>query len=224
MNGTIIKIKELLSSNRAFLIPYLLFVLIATILLLFTKKGDFLMFLNSHHNIYLDYFYKYITNLGEGYFFLIIIIFLGLYRVKYFVQGLIMFIFTGIFTQILKHIFEYPRPITYFADTVYLNFVDGVTVHSFNSFPSGHTTSTFTIFIFFSFLVRNSLLKFSFFIIALNVAISRIYLVQHFLEDIYVGSMIGTVFSIIMYYYLENLPKLNNSNWYNYQIIRSKLL
>jgi len=214
------KIITLLQKNRSFLYPYLFFLIIGLVILFTTKKGDVLLFINSHHNDYLDFYFKYITNLGEGYYFAIIIIIMGLYRVKYFIQGLILFLSTGLTAQLLKQIFDDPRPISYFGDRVLLNLVDGVSVYSWNSFPSGHSTSAFTIFLFFSFLVKNQILKFIFLIIALNVAISRIYLVQHFFVDIYYGSIIGTIMTLIIYHYLENNSTLNSKKWYNYQVFK----
>lgn len=214
--------KKLLINNKGFFVPYLLFLVFGLIILLSFKKGEVLLFINANHNQYLDIFYKYVTNLGEGYYFAVVIIILGLFRVKYFVQGLLLFIFTGLSAQILKKLFDEPRPISFFGDSIILNFVDGVDVYSWDSFPSGHSTSAFTIFLFFSFLIKNQLLKFLFFIIALNVAISRIYLVQHFFVDIYFGSLLGTMLTIFLFNYLEHNDKLNSKKWYNYQLVKIK--
>lgn len=217
------KISSLVKENLPFLLTYLLFVVIGAFILIFTHKGDFLLLINHYHIWYLDLLYKYLTYLGEGYYFLAIILVMGLYRVKYLVQGVVLFVCSGLFTQLLKHIFDMPRPIKYFDSSVVLNLVDGVSVHSYNSFPSGHSTSTFTIFLFFSIMVSNKLLKFIFSIIAINVAISRVYLVQHFFIDIYVGSIIGVLFTLIIYVYMENVSTLTKSKWYNYQIIKPNL-
>lgn len=216
------KILNLIEKNKAFLIPYIIFLFIGMIVLLTTQKGDILLAINKNHNDFLDVFYKYTTYLGEGYYFAVIIIILGLFRIKYFVQGFLLFIASGLFAQLLKQVFNDPRPISYFADSVELNLVDGVSVYSWNSFPSGHSTSAFTIFLFFSFLIKNQIMKFIFLIIAINVAISRIYLVQHFFIDVYFGSILGTIVTLLLYNYLENTDKLNSQKWYNYQIIKFK--
>lgn len=213
-------LKTLLKNNLGFFIPYLIFLIIGFIILIITNKGDLLLWINKNHNYYLDIFYKYITNLGEGYYFAVIIIIMGLFRFKYFLQGLILFSSTGLAAQLLKQIFDDPRPISYFGKSVALNLVEGVSVYSWNSFPSGHSTSAFTIFLFFSFLIENQLIKFLFFIIALNVAISRIYLVQHFFVDVYFGSILGSFITIIISIYLNNNEKLNSKSWYNYQFIK----
>jgi len=213
-------IKNLIKNNYGFIYPYLIFLLIGIIVLFNISKGNVLLFINKNHNQILDIFYKYLTNLGEGYYFAVIIIIMGLYKIKYFVQGFLLFASTGLTAQLLKQIFDDPRPKSFFGDSISLNFVDGVDVYSWNSFPSGHSTSAFTIFLFFSFLVKNQIIKFIFFIIALNVAISRIYLVQHFFVDIYFGSMLGSIITIFLYNYLEHSKTLNGTKWYNYQIVK----
>lgn len=220
MKTTHQNLKTILINNYGFFIPYLFFLIFGLVILLSTNKGDVLLLINRNHNQFFDIFYKYFTNLGEGYYFALIIIIMGLFRIKYFIQGLLLFIFTGLSAQLLKQIFDDPRPISYFGKSVALNLVDGVSVYSWNSFPSGHSTSAFTIFLFFSFLVKNQLIKFIFFIIALNVAISRIYLVQHFFIDVYFGSILGTILTIILYNYLDTNKKLNTKKWYNYQVLK----
>lgn len=216
------KIIKLLKINYGFFFPYLVFLSIGLIIFLYSNKGDILIYINKNHNDILDIFYKFITNLGEGYYFAFIIIIMGLYRVKYFIQGLLLFASSGLIAQLLKQGFDEPRPISYFGNSIVLNFVEGVDVYSWNSFPSGHSSSAFTIFLFFSFLIKNQFIKFIFFVIALNVAISRIYLVQHFFIDIYFGSLLGTIVTIFLYNYLENSKILNGTKWYNYQLIKKK--
>jgi membrane-associated phospholipid phosphatase len=42
--------------------------------------------------------------------------------------------------------------------------------------------------------------KLFFFIIAVNAAFSRMYLSQHWLVDIFVGSLIGITYAIVLYF------------------------
>lgn len=216
-------ISKLITNNLHFFVPYIITFLVCTICVIITKKESSLLLINSLHTPLLDFIYKYITYLGEGYYFLVIIIVLGLIRFKYFFQGIILFLSSGAITQIIKNLLNAPRPIKYLSDISNLNFVDGVDVYSWGSFPSGHTTSAFTIFLYFSFLVYNKYLKFLFFVIAVNVGISRIYLVQHFLIDVWAGSLIGVITTTYIYSILENSQSLNNSRWYNYSFLRKNL-
>jgi len=216
-------ISKLITNNLFFYLPFGVIFILTSIFVIITKKEDFLLLINSIHNPALDFIYKYTTYLGEGYYFLIIIIILGLFKFKYFFQGLILFLSSGAIAQIIKNLLNEPRPIKYLSDISNLNFVEGVDVYSWGSFPSGHTTSAFTIFLYFSFLVNNKFLKFLFFVIAVNVGISRIYLVQHFLIDVWAGSLVGVITTTFIYSILENSQSLNNSKWYNYSLLRKNL-
>jgi len=216
-------ISKLITNNLLFFVPYIIIFLVCTICIILTNKADSLLLINSLHNPLLDIIYKYTTYLGEGYYFLVVIIILGLFRFKFFFQGIILFLSSGTITQIIKNLLNEPRPIKYLSDISNLKFVEGVDVYSWGSFPSGHTTSAFTIFLYFSFLVKNKYLKFLFFVIAVNVGISRIYLVQHFLIDVWAGSLIGVITTTYIYSILENSSSLKNSKWYNYRFLKKTL-
>lgn len=217
------KMSFLIKNNKSFFIPFLIYIIFGLLILLATQRGDVVLFLNKLHNPFLDFLFKYFTMLGEGYYFLVIIIIMGLFRVKYFFQGFVLFSFSGLIATYLKNIFDEPRPLAYFGKSYTLQFVDGVDVFSWLSFPSGHSISAFTIFLFFSFHVERSFYKFIFFCLALLVAISRMYLVQHFFVDVYYGAIIGVICTTLMYTYIDNCTKLNNSKWYNKSFIKRNL-
>jgi membrane-associated phospholipid phosphatase len=78
-----------------------------------------------------------------------------------------------------------------------------------NSFPSGHTTSAFSFFAGLSFLVQNKSFKLFFLGLAVFTAFTRIYLLQHFLIDTCIGSVIGTTITLLIYLFLYQNGKLN---------------
>ena len=56
---------------------YTLFLFLGSLLLLIFEKGEIFLWINQHHHPVLDQFFKYITYLGDGILFpLLIIIFL----------------------------------------------------------------------------------------------------------------------------------------------------
>jgi membrane-associated phospholipid phosphatase len=81
-----------------------------------------------------------------------------------------------------------------------------------NSFPSGHATSAFAIFTSLALVSNNKFLKIIFFLFAFLSAFSRTYLSQHWLVDITIGSLIGTLFSLVLYFAFYQSNKLQNLN------------
>ena len=57
-----------------------------------------------------------------------------------------------------------------------LHLVEGIDLHSVNSFPSGHSASAFALFLCLTIIIKNKALQPIFFTIACLVAYSRVYL------------------------------------------------
>jgi membrane-associated phospholipid phosphatase len=69
-----------------------------------------------------------------------------------------------------------------------------------NSFPSGHTLSAFALYGFLAFSSKNKTVSTVLLLaLAVLVAISRVYLLQHFLQDILMGSVLGVGLAIFWY-------------------------
>lgn len=115
-------------------------------------------------------------------------------------------VIAAVITQFLKHnVFEDAlRPVKYFEGIHNLYLIPGVENFSYNSFPSGHATCAFALYFSLALIVKKHTLKLLFFVIALIAAYSRIYLSQHFLEDVYVGSIIGVSTSLLIYRITQN--------------------
>jgi membrane-associated phospholipid phosphatase len=126
----------------------------------------------------------------------------------------------GAVLQILKHLIDMPRPASAFEHypDMALPLVEGVNMHHSNSFPSGHA-STFFVFctccaLFLAYRHRSrvkqesrrKLILFDASLLLLLVlaalgAYSRVYLSQHFLSDVCVGSIIGFATPCLMFYF-----------------------
>jgi membrane-associated phospholipid phosphatase len=78
--------------------------------------------------------------------------------------------------------------------------VPGVELHHWGSFPSGHTTTAFMLASFL-YLVLPKKMKIHWLLmgIAFLVGISRVYLMQHFLMDIWAGALLGILSSLVSY-------------------------
>ncbi|OYW82110.1 MAG: hypothetical protein B7Z27_00595, partial [Sphingobacteriia bacterium 32-37-4] len=84
--------------------------------------------------------------------------------------------------------------------------VKGVIVHSNNSFPSGHTTTAFSLFLLGCLLLPYTYFWLIGFTAALLAGYSRVYLAQHFPLD--VGA--GIVCAVISVYLSLQIQKLFN--------------
>lgn len=196
-----------LLKNRWFVIPYLLTAIACLFAILTISKADIHLFFNSHYSNFGDVLFKYLTILGDGIIIPFLIIILVFIRFRYALLLLSTYAISGLFTQLLKRtVFSHvPRPTKYFEDIAQLHLVPGVEQLSMKSFPSGHSTTAFAIMICLTLLVKNNLLKLLFFILASLIAFSRIYLSQHFLNDILAGSFIGTLTGLWLYQVIQPL-------------------
>ena len=187
-------------------IMFVLYILTTLSISIFWDKGTFLLWLNDRHNIYGDVFFKYVTFLGDGLMYLIVAIIFLFYSY----YNIIILAIIGLFQTVLvtigkRWIFNYPRPKSFFEDSAEVfNFVDGVKVYGAHSFPSGHTASAFAIATLLICLTKNKLLQVIFMLAAILVAVSRVYLLQHFLMDTVAGALIGMFSSGIVWWYFSD--------------------
>ena len=113
------------------------------------------------------------------------------------------YILSGVPVQILKSYTDAPRPALFLKGINYDHFVDGVTLHNYNSFPSGHTASAFALAVILAIYLKNKRVGLLLLFLAAMVGYSRIYLSQHFMEDVFIGSLIGVLTGVAAYFFLE---------------------
>lgn len=200
--------RQLIAQNKWFFLPYLLTLAIIGYFLLFFTKAQIHLSINKYHSDFFDIFFKYLTNLGDGIFLpvLLVILFLiarfrdGIYLVTVFLIG-------GFLVQFLKRIVfhDIARPIKYFGETAHLHLANGVEHYLNQSFPSGHSASAFGFYLCIAIVSKNKWIKLSMFVLASLVAFSRVYLSQHFLIDIFAGSLIGTITAMACYHWIFSL-------------------
>ena len=189
----------------AFYIPYLVFVLALVVLILCSEKAGLHLWLTSFNCPSGDVFFHYYTYVGDWVPYVVVggLLFYR-YRMALFV--LVSQLATGLVSIIIKQTWNEPRPILYFKEhypAIQLHQVVGEHLHSSHSFPSGHTITAFAFFLALSFFTKRPSLHFLYFILALLVGYSRIYLSQHFALDVLVGSFIGVSVTILCKFYLD---------------------
>jgi len=203
---------QAVKDNRTFFITYNLLLLIGLYPLLVWDKLTVFLFINKHHHHFLDKFFYYITYLGDGITYGLLLLILWLLKVpfkKLFI-GATSFVGMSIIIQSLKRIIfsHYHRPIKLVDDPSQLHIVDGVDIVHYLSFPSGHAGTIFVAVCLLNLILPNRNGLYSIFLLCLAalVAYSRVYLCQHFYTDIYVGGLIGGWTTFLTYAFFIDSP------------------
>ena len=195
--------RKILKQNKAFLILYAQFFCIALPLIFFTAKIQLHQFFNHAVTHAFNLFFEYVTYLGDGIFVMSVGLILLFINVRKSLTVLIAYALSAGFTQGIKYAFfgDIDRPELVFQQQhLPLTLVENLTEeqHIHHSFPSGHATAAFALFFCLSFFSKKNSTQIIFFLMALTVAFSRVYLSQHFFEDITAGSFIAVFFSSLV--------------------------
>jgi membrane-associated phospholipid phosphatase len=194
--------------RNIFFIGCLLYFVVAGLLVFKLGKEESFLIFNRHYIPILGQFYRYYTHIGDGFFVIALCVVLLFVRYYYSLLILICYAVPSVIVQILKRIVfpDASRPLKFYTweKPYQLNLTEGVDVAINNSFPSGHTTSAFALFFCISIIVKNQYLRFLFLVMAINSAISRVYLCEHFFVDTLAGAVISVTLCVPIIYYLEN--------------------
>lgn len=187
--------KDLYDHFKIRLINYLFggFVVIGLFPLFLYEKGEVVLMVNDLANNSADQVFLIITRLGNGYFWVLTIIVCLFIRYRLALTGLVILLLNALFALSFKHIIfrGLYRPIKYFEPETFNHLMEGYAYFEFNTFPSGHTVSAFSLAFFLAHLNRNRWLDLILFLGALLVGASRVYLLHHFYLDVYFGAIIG---------------------------------
>jgi len=197
-------LKNVYKENHVFFIGIFLLMIIAIFVLIFYSKADGFFLMNPLHSDMLNQFFIPYTLVGNG-FFVIGVAIISFFFKKRFLSLMIIssFLLSGFIAQVLKYFILEARPAYYLAKTNYPYFIDHVTLHNFHSFPSGHTASAFALAAVLSFSLKSKKYSIIFLLLATLVGYSRLYLGQHFIDDIFVGSVLGVLSAIFCWIFLE---------------------
>ena len=182
----------------------LFILLIATVIFvsLFPKMQGFL-WLNQYHTNWLDFTFKVMTNLGDGFFIIFAaILLLSIKKKKKAMAVLLAYAYSGVFVQLSKRLYNQPRPklLMQQLHIPYTHFVEGLNVHNHSSFPSGHTASAFALSTIMVLVFKKKKISWPCIIFAVAVGYSRIYLAQHFPIDVLFGALAGVLCGCLSYH------------------------
>lgn len=200
------------SFNPWFLIPFILWLVFGGIALLMFDNRVLFSMVNANHTVFLDNWMLVITRMGEGVFGAIILLMLLAFNSFrnwwYFSAALLCNVIPAVLTQVIKSWVNAPRPLNYFKEAPWIHSLPHWERLMERSFPSGHTSTAFCLFCFLAFILtpKYKRLGLVFFILAMAVGYSRIYLAAHFFLDVYVGSIIGVIFTILVVALMRQYP------------------
>ncbi len=160
------------------------------------------LFFHTHKNF--APFFHFLTQFGYALYPLsatLLLFFLFVLLKKTFYQKAMLYLFSsivlsGIIVDILKVIFGRFRPALFFKEHLF-----GFSLFHFgslyNSFPSGHSATAFSLGIGLALLFPKY--RYFFILFAILIAFSRVVLTAHYLSDVIIGSFIGALTSVYLY-------------------------
>jgi membrane-associated phospholipid phosphatase len=209
------------TENRSLWVFTAILLSIGCFLLTTIEKGDLIVYFSGHRKDYANLFFKVGSFIGEGWAYAFFI--LWMLRISYAKAAtlLSLAVLVPITAKILKVYFAHPRPFIYFRDIVHrlqeITYVEGVEVNSshHSSFPSGHTMAGFALYFMLALFCKKTWQKLLCLGIAAWVGIARIYLVQHFLEDVIAGASVGILLTLLasVLYNRMLIPRLGDRHW-----------
>ena len=227
-------------NNAVFIVLSLILLLVLGLALIYIPTGELHLLLCDRHTPARDIFYRYYTRVAEWFPYVVCVALLLFSRIGDGVFATSAMALSALSTQVLKHVFNALRPVTWFdlfMPEVQLPLVEGVRMNRWLSFPSGHTTSFFAL----AFVVciiwtsrtsitsrtrssrKSGILSIigqaALFFLATLGGYSRIYLSQHFASDVFGGIIIGIGITILCY---AVLSRYEAKKWYNYRVFPKK--
>lgn len=223
--------KGFFKQNAIFIGLSLILVVVLGLALLYIPQGELHLLLCDRHTPARDIFYRYYTHVAEWFPYVVCVALLLFSSIGNGVFASSAMILSALSTQILKHIINAPRPVTWFEmfmPEAQLPLVEGVKMNHWFSFPSGHTTSffalAFVVCILFTSSPRiprlsKSLVQILLFALAALGGYSRIYLSQHFAIDVFAGVVVGVGITVLCY---AIFSRYEGQKWYNYRFFAKK--
>jgi membrane-associated phospholipid phosphatase len=190
----------------------------------FLDKGWLVDWFDSNRTPFLDTFFKLVTFTGSGWFIAAVILLAGLVRVRNVITLTVIALSTGVIVQFLKRIVFHGevRPSVFFerlGDPI--TGVDGIALMSSFSFPSGHAAGAFALFLGLALLRPGPVTGTLCFVAATLAALSRVYLAQHFSEDVFFGAVIGIVACSLLFAIAWLMPWYRK-RWAGYSLLGIK--
>ncbi len=172
------------------------------------SQADIFLAINRLHHPLADRAFMLLTNIGDGLFMAVAGVVLLAIRIRFAVLAMMSLLVTGLAAQLIKRALALPRPAKFFVDHEPIHLIPGYPVHMHNAFPSGHTTTAFSLALVLTYVLAHlgrTERFWSCFTVAaaLIVGYSRVYLAQHFFGDVLAGALLGTGLTVALISWMD---------------------
>lgn len=188
--------------NKLFFVSYLFFLVFGLGWLQHQGKEAAFLKMNLWHHPLADAFMPWLTHLGDGLLPAFFVLVLLAFNYRLALTAGVCFTLVLLCVQFSKSLLfeDALRPLAYFAKLgIDIRLIEGVNVHSNNSYPSGHAASAFALGSFVALQLKKKSLGITLLLAAVLVAYTRVYIAQHFFGDILIGSVYGVVPVLVTY-------------------------
>ncbi|HRH39630.1 MAG TPA: phosphatase PAP2 family protein, partial [Flavobacteriales bacterium] len=161
--------------------------------------------INGHHMLWLDVFFRNATFLADGWVPTVLALLLLFFKdLRSFMMMGVSCAGSAIIVQTLKHtVFDdCDRPGMFAEELGKMDWVQGIEMLHYNSFPSGHSTAAFSMCLALVVVLCRKHWVLPLFALAVLLGFSRIWLSQHFTEDVLAGSTLGTLTAFAVHHWL----------------------
>jgi membrane-associated phospholipid phosphatase len=181
-----------------FVVPFFVFLVLGGAGMLIFAKGSMVMALNSVSNEWLDDSSLFISTISHGSFLAVIALLLAFYKFRWSLLTMANLTWAAILTNLFKKVFFQlsSRPLHYFHYDDFPRFLYEAPLAYYYSFPSGHTMAVFAFCTMLTLLINRKSAGLILFVISFLGGLSRIYLLQHFFVDIWVGALLGVLVTV----------------------------
>ncbi|MDQ6963383.1 MAG: phosphatase PAP2 family protein [Mariprofundales bacterium] len=165
--------------------------------------------INGHNSATLDHLFGLTSGLGDGLVAVVIIMLVTLYRTRVGCSALLAFLLSGLVAQLLKRLFDMPRPPALLEGVHLL----GSPLQS-HSFPSGHATTdgvmaTAALLLWRDGSTQQRTAGAAAALLFLLAAIGRVYGGVHFPQDVWAGASIGVATMLLCWRWSDRWPTAN---------------
>jgi membrane-associated phospholipid phosphatase len=207
-------LSDFVSKISLILYPYLFLLAICILLMLVFTKEELYFAVNQRHTVFTDVFFTYATQMGASGGCILISLVIMLFNFR---KGFLLatsYLITFAISQGIKHLVQAPRPHLFFSKKLHdIYLVKGVIMLDVNSFPSGHSVSAFSAAIVLTYIAGKKSWGPVLLLLAVLVAYSRLYLSEHFFEDVVAGSFLGVLVTSCWLYWIDQKSFLHTNSW-----------